>query len=127
MTFEMRYFKGLIAALVALLLMGSLTACSSAPSVDINSYQAIIDVRTPQEFATGHLDGAINIDIRGAEFASSIGALDKTANYFIYCHSGNRAGQAVDYMTGAGFSGTLTNGGSVDAAAASTGLQIVNN
>ena len=122
-----RFFKWVISAIAAILLAGSLTACSNAASVDIKSYQAIIDVRTPQEFATGHLDGAINIDIQGIGFASAVDALDKSADYFVYCHSGNRAGQAITYMANAGFTGTLTNGGGVDAASAATGLQIVNN
>ncbi|MEN9749203.1 MAG: hypothetical protein RL149_281 [Actinomycetota bacterium] len=86
---------------------------------------AVIDVRTPGEFATGHLDGALNIDIQGSTFVTEINALDRAANYVVYCRSGNRAGQAVTYMQDHGFTGTLTNAGSVDEASSATGISIV--
>lgn len=120
-----KFFKGLAALLIAMFAVGSLSACS-AEKIDMGAVAQVIDVRTPQEFSTGHLDGAVNIDIRDAEFAAEVDALDHAANYVIYCHSGNRAGQAIEYMQGAGFTGTLTNAGGVDAAAAATGLAIVN-
>ena len=120
-----KFFKGLAALLIALFAVGSLSACS-AEKIDMSAVAQVIDVRTPQEFSTGHLDGAVNIDIRDAGFAAEVDALDHAANYVIYCHSGNRAGQAIEYMQGAGFTGTLTNAGGVDAAAAATGLAIVN-
>jgi phage shock protein E len=122
-----RFFKLLAGALAALLLVGTASACSSVSTVDVATYASVIDVRTPEEYATGHLAGATNIDIRGISFADQIGKLDRGANYFIYCHSGNRAGQAIDYMVSNGFTGTLTNGGGVDAAAKATGLAIVKN
>ena len=122
-----RFFKLLAGALAALLLVGTASACSSVSTVDVATYASVIDVRTPEEYATGHLAGATNIDIRGISFADQIGKLDRGANYFIYCHSGNRAGQAIDYMVTNGFTGKLTNGGGVDAAATATGLEIVKN
>lgn len=91
----------------------------------MSSISQVIDVRTPAEFASGHLEGAVNIDIQNAGFAGEIDALDHAANYVIYCHSGNRAGQAVNYMTGAGFTGKLINAGGVADAAAATGLSVV--
>jgi phage shock protein E len=63
----------------------------------------LVDVRTPEEFAAGHIDGAINIDFQAPDFADQVGALDKTAAYAIYCHSGNRSGQAEALMAGMGF------------------------
>jgi rhodanese-related sulfurtransferase len=63
----------------------------------------VLDVRTPAEFATGHLPGAQNIDIEGPDFASGIAALDKTATYAVYCHSGNRSATAMQQMTAASF------------------------
>ena len=63
----------------------------------------VLDVRTPAEFATGHLPGAQNIDIEGADFATRIAALDKTATYAVYCHSGNRSATAMEQMTAADF------------------------
>ena len=63
----------------------------------------VLDVRTPAEYASGHLPSARNIDIEGAEFANQIAALDKNATYAVYCRSGNRSGTALEQMTAAGF------------------------
>lgn len=63
----------------------------------------LIDVRTPEEFAGGHLSGARNIDIEGPNFASEIDSLDQDATYALYCRSDNRSGAALQQMTGAGF------------------------
>lgn len=122
-----RIFKLVIAAVTALVLVGSVSACSSTPALELSEYAAVIDVRTPGEVAMGHLDTSLHIDIQGGDFIGEISQLDKSANYYIYCRSGNRAGQAIDLMVQEGFTGTLTNGGSLEAAAAETGLQIVQN
>lgn len=120
----MKILKFLAAALIALFAVGSLTACATQ-SEDPTAYAAIIDVRTPEEWATGHLEGAVRIGIADADFAQQLEALDKSADYYIYCRSGNRAGQAIDYMQSAGFTGKLVNGGAVANAAGQTGLAVV--
>ena len=120
-----KFFKLLVASVIAIFAMSSLTACSNSDPIDMTTIAAVIDVRTPDEFASGHLDGALNFDIQGSMFATEIGALDKSANYVIYCRSGNRAGQAVTYMQDNGFTGTLTNAGSVDEASSATGISVV--
>lgn len=68
----------------------------------------VLDVRTPGEFATGHIQGAINIDVEGATFDSKIAQLDKSKEYAIYCRSGRRSAVAADKMASAGFN-KLTN------------------
>ena len=120
----MKILKFLAAALIALFAVGSLTACATQTE-DPTAYAAIIDVRTPEEWATGHLEGAVRIGIADADFAQQLEALDKSADYYIYCRSGNRAGQAIDYMQSAGFTGKLVNGGAVANAAGQTGLSVV--
>jgi rhodanese-related sulfurtransferase len=110
-----------IAAVFGLTL--GLSGCSSQ-TVDMSTVTAVIDVRTPAEFAEGHLDGAININWEDIGFADEVSALDKDGVYVLYCRSGNRAGQAIDAMTSMGFT-NLTNAGGVDAASAFTGLDIV--
>lgn len=84
----------------------------------------VIDVRTPAEYAEGHLDGAINIDLSAADFADRVAALDPSAGYTVYCRTGNRSATAVGLMTDQGFT-DVTDGGSVDDAAALTGLAVV--
>ena len=119
-----KFFKFLAGAMIAMFAVASLSACASANAVDMKSIAAVIDVRTPDEVAAGHLHGSINIDIRGADFATQMNALDKSKNYVVYCHSGNRAGQAIDWMTQNGFTGKLINAGSVADAAVATGMMI---
>ncbi|MFQ5583631.1 MAG: rhodanese-like domain-containing protein [Calditrichia bacterium] len=58
----------------------------------------ILDVRTPQEFASGHIKGAININIGDSDFKSKIESLDRDKTYFVYCASGYRSGASVDLM-----------------------------
>jgi rhodanese-related sulfurtransferase len=63
----------------------------------------IVDVRTPEEYAEGHIEKSVLIDINGDNFEAKIGELDKNGKYLVYCRSGNRSGQAVDYMQEQGF------------------------
>jgi phage shock protein E len=63
----------------------------------------ILDVRTPAEFAAGHIEGAINIDAESGRFAEEIKSLDDTKTYAIYCRSGRRSALAADAMLDAGF------------------------
>lgn len=119
-----RLWKSLAALLVAVGLIAGVTACSSAAPVDMTNVTAVIDVRTPSEYAAGHLQGAQLMDIQGSAFQSQIAKLDKNGTYVVYCKSGNRAGQAVTAMQAIGIK-NVTNAGSLDQAAKATGLPIV--
>jgi rhodanese-related sulfurtransferase len=64
----------------------------------------ILDVRTEDEFSEGIIPGAINIDIyKGQGFIYAIEELDKSKNYYVYCRSGGRSGQACSIMNQLGF------------------------
>jgi len=64
----------------------------------------ILDVRTPDEYKTGHLSGSINLDFNNrTSFTNSLKSLDKNKTYLVYCRSGNRSSQAVDLMAEQGF------------------------
>lgn len=63
----------------------------------------VLDVRTPAEFASGHLPQSRNIDIQGPDFATQISALSKSEAYAVYCRSGSRSGMAMEQMAAAGF------------------------
>lgn len=74
--------------------------------IDKNKGQAnfvILDVRTPQEFQSGHIDGAINIDFYSPDFAQKLDRLDKSKVYVVYCRSGHRSARAVALMKKLGF------------------------
>jgi len=64
----------------------------------------IIDVRTPVEFDSGHIAGAVNIPVQSADFAERIARLDPAGQYAVYCRSGNRSQPAVAAMKDAGIS-----------------------
>jgi len=56
----------------------------------------ILDIRTPKEFAEGHIAGAKNIDFRAADFEKQISVLDRTPHYLVHCASGGRSTQSLE-------------------------------
>lgn len=72
----------------------------SSPPEDL----VILDVRTPEEFGEGHLEGATMIDFYREDFAAQLEQLDPEVPYLLYCRSGNRSGQTADIMRELGFS-----------------------
>jgi thioredoxin 1 len=74
----------------------------------------VLDVRTPEEFAGGHIAKAVNVDWNGADFEKEIAGLDKKKPVFVYCLSGGRSGSAAKMMRDAGFSSVFElNGGMI--------------
>lgn len=63
----------------------------------------VLDVRTAEEFADGHVDGAVMLDFYDPDFASQIADLDPDVPYLLYCRSGNRSGQTAEMMAQLGF------------------------
>ena len=63
----------------------------------------IIDVRTPEEYAGGHIERAINLDYYSETFADELNQLDKEKTYLIYCRTDHRSGLALDMMAELGF------------------------
>ena len=120
-----KVFKLLAASFVALFAVAGLTGCTTQEPLDMSQYAAVIDVRTPEETSLGYLEGASLFDIQNASFMDNLATLDPAADYYIYCRSGNRAGQAIETMKQAGFTGELVNGGSLENAANQTGLTVV--
>ena len=63
----------------------------------------LVDVRRPDEFATGHLPDAVNLEVTAPDFGQRVAALDKTKPTFVYCRSGARSVKAAAQLTTAGF------------------------
>ncbi len=63
----------------------------------------VLDVRTPEEFAEGHIDGAILVDFYDPDFADQLAALDPSVPYVVYCRSGNRSGETMTLLDDLGF------------------------
>jgi phage shock protein E len=120
-----KVFKLLAASFVAVFAVAGLTGCTTQEPLDMSQYAAVIDVRTPEETSMGFLEGAQLFDIQNPTFMDMLSTLNPAADYYIYCRSGNRAGQAIEIMKQAGFTGELVNGGSLENAANQTGLSVV--
>jgi rhodanese-related sulfurtransferase len=76
---------------------------SEAQKVLAERKATVLDVRTPDEFASGHIPGAVNIDFHAGDFEQKIAALDKTASYLVHCASGNRSRQSLPLFEKQGF------------------------
>lgn len=74
-------------------------AIQADPPADL----VILDVRTPDEYAEGHLEGSLQLDFYEPDFATRVGELDPDVPYLVYCRSGNRSGQTRALMEQLGF------------------------
>lgn len=63
----------------------------------------IIDVRTPEEVAEGHLSGSTTINFLNPDFTSQVASLNRKGTYLLYCRSGSRTRKAADVMRKMGF------------------------
>jgi len=75
----------------------------------------VLDVRTAEEFADGHMPGAINLDIRGGKFAETLAGLDKSKTYLVHCAVGGRSAKACGQMDGMKFDKVLNLFGGITA------------
>ena len=126
--------KKVMALIASALLLAGCSSSTGAIDLGVTEFSAkvaeagviTLDVRTPGEFAEGHVEGARLIDFQSGNFENEIAALDKNATYAVYCRSGNRSGQAVKVMQDAGFTNVFNmNGGVIDWANA--GFPLVKN
>lgn len=96
-----------------LLAATSLVGCQSNTafkSVDAQQFAEVIadeqvqlvDVRTPEEYSEGHIPGAVNIDVKSADFDTQIATLNPDRPVAVYCRSGRRSKLAAERMTNAG-------------------------
>jgi len=77
--------------------------------LDSEADHILIDVRTPGEFAGGHIEGAININVQ--EIGQRLDEIPSDKPIVLYCRSGNRSAQAARILDGAGFEGVYDLGG----------------
>jgi rhodanese-related sulfurtransferase len=84
----------------------TITVSDANTSIQKNSGNAnfvLLDVRTADEFNSGHLAGAINLDYYAADFKANIAKLDKNKQYLVYCRTGIRGAASVQIMLDLGF------------------------
>ena len=114
--------RKIITLLLGLLGINAFSACV-APAYDETDVEGfsklatqsnvlVVDVRTAEEYAEGHINGAINIDVKKDDFKDkALQLLDKGKNIAVYCRSGRRSGQAADILTKEGYKATNLKGG----------------
>lgn len=117
-------FKRMALLLAAVSFLGFLVAgCTSSGTANQSAAEfaatvatpnvVTLDVRTPEEFAAGHIRGAVNIDVEGPNFDAAIATLDPATTYAIYCRSGRRSAIAAEKMKAAGFNTICTLDGGI--------------
>ena len=82
---------------------GELSVITPAEFKEKSVGQTIIDIRTPEEFASGHIEDAININLFDKTFSDQIAKLDKSEPIFLYCRSGSRSKSASKKVSNLGF------------------------
>ncbi|MFL9842919.1 rhodanese-like domain-containing protein [Flavobacterium rhizosphaerae] len=75
----------------------------------------VIDVRTPEEYNSGHIANAVNIDINENDFAQRLDSLDKDKAVYVYCRSGGRSAKAVDMLKAKSFTNIIELNGGIEA------------
>ncbi|MBO5759646.1 MAG: rhodanese-like domain-containing protein [Rikenellaceae bacterium] len=112
--------RNLIALAVAF--VSTLFGCSAGShftSLDVDAFGAeiqkpgvqIVDVRTPAEYDSAHIPGAINIDVMADDFEQNIQVLSKKHTVAVYCRSGRRSKTAAEILAKAGYRVVELNGG----------------
>lgn len=108
----MRKIKLLSFAIIAILFSTSCTGQNGIEAIGTDEYVEmepkedvlVIDVRTPDEVAQGHIAGAdYFINIYDKSFKEKVNALDKDKTYIVYCRSGARSANAIKQMNDMGF------------------------
>lgn len=114
----------IVLAVLAIVLINANTNCCAQDAAAIQAispaaYQQqfaeadaehlLIDVRTPEEFAGGHIEGALNIPVEA--LAGRLGEVPTGQPIVVYCRSGNRSATASQILADAGYSGIYDLGG----------------
>lgn len=81
---------------------GSLPPAQFAQAIT-NATAHVLDVRTSQEYATGHIGSATNIDFYDMTFRDKLNTLNRDGEYYVYCRSGHRSGSTLTLMQELGF------------------------
>lgn len=83
--------------------------------ISYDLHAIVLDVRTPEEYAEGHIPRSKNMDFYADDFEAKISKLDKDKYYFLYCAVGGRSGEAASLMHKKGFSKVHDLNGGIDA------------
>lgn len=97
---------------ILLLFAGIVAQAQNCKKVNLQEFEqklketknaVLLDLRTPKEFASGHIKGSKNIDFFGKGFYDQILKYPKDTPLFIYCESGGRSGQTFERLKNEGY------------------------
>lgn len=109
--------------LTAFISATSLMSCNKITSVPTETFEQkialpgiqLVDVRTPEEYNSGHIAGAVNIDVNSPDFMSEATLkLKKDRPVYVYCRSGKRSKKAGNQLAGEGYEVVDLDGGITD-------------
>lgn len=109
--------------LTAFISATSLMSCTKITSVSAETFEQkitlpdiqLVDVRTPEEYNSGHIAGAVNIDVNSPDFMSEATLkLKKDRPVYVYCRSGKRSKKAGNQLAGEGYEVVDLDGGITD-------------
>lgn len=103
--------KGITLDMKTLVANITLALTMSLGALTAQAKDVIIDVRSPQEFAAGHVEGAINIEHGNIAQEIAKAGVGKDDTVLLYCQSGRRSSIALDTLKGLGFSKAENVGG----------------
>ena len=119
----MKTFLTAIVIIAAAAIYCSCKKESSFASVNVQEFASaiaqpgtqIVDVRTAEEYAAGHIDGSINIDVKNSNFKETANTLlNKNKEVALYCRSGRRSKLAADILSAQGYSVVELDGGYIE-------------
>ena len=79
------------------------TVAEAKALIDGEGSVVVLDVRTPEEFAEGHIEGALNVDFRSDNFAEELAELDRDQRHIVHCRSGRRSSASMEVFEELGF------------------------
>ncbi len=93
-----------------ILLLFTQISCTQTKSMSITELTpqnlenaVLIDVRTPEEYAEGHLDNAININWYDENFMNEFKTIEKEKPIYVYCKIGGRSASAAEMLNSSGY------------------------
>lgn len=111
--------KSFVYYIFFLLLISSCNQSTSKPITEFSQNDTnkgiLIDVRTPEEFNSGHIDKALNINWYDSDFADQFSAIEKDETIFLYCKKGGRSAKAQERLLSLGYSKVINLEGGYDA------------
>ncbi len=103
-----------LAIVLSMLLVATLSSCAPA-KLDVSNVSAIIDTRTPEEFAKSHIVGAINISYAAGSYLAYASSLAHNGVYYVYGETADEAGNAKADMVSLGINQVTNLGNFSDA------------